>query len=83
MESDKKNKQKKTAKEGKSFEIRAFRKKKKGFLSYIFPLLVILVLVGSSFYRFMTNREVEEAGISQLYTDAKEGKVEEFVVSDE
>jgi len=54
--------------------------RKKGLLSYLFPIILILALVGSSFYRLFTNEEVEEVGISQLYSDAKEGKAREFEV---
>ena len=81
MDSNKKSKKEnKDTKSKKKFTIRAFKKRKKGILSYIFPVLIIVVLLGSSFYRFMTNKEMEEVGISELYTDAKEGRVEEFIV---
>jgi cell division protease FtsH len=61
-------------------KIQRMRPKKRALWSYIFPLLIVIALIGSSFYRFWSTEEVEEVGISQLYTDAREGKVEEFIV---
>lgn len=61
-------------------DIRAYKPKKRGILSYLLPILLVVVLIGSSLYRFLGTEEVEEVGISQLYADAREGKVEEFIV---
>lgn len=54
--------------------------KKRSPWSYLFPIILILTLVVGGFYRFSSTEEVEEVGISQLYADAREGIVEEFVV---
>lgn len=61
-------------------DIRAYKPKKRGILNYLFPILLVVVLIGSSLYRFLGTEEVEEVGISELYADAREGKVEEFIV---
>ena len=61
-------------------QVRAFKPRKRGLLNYLFPIILIIALVGSSFYRFLSTEEIEEVGISQLYSDAREGIVEEFVV---
>lgn len=55
-------------------------KKKRTLWSYLLPILLVAALLGSSFYRFYTTEEVEEVGISELYSDARDGRVEEFVV---
>lgn len=60
--------------------IRRFTPRKRSKLSYLIPIVLILVLLGSSFYRFYTTEDIEEVGISQLYEDAREGRAEEFVV---
>jgi cell division protease FtsH len=56
------------------------RPKRRGFLNYLLPILLILALVGGSFYRFYAGEEIEQVGISDLYVDAQEGKIEEFEV---
>lgn len=64
-------------------KIQRIKPKKTSLWGYLFPILIVAALLGSSFYRFWTTEEVEEVGISQLYTDAKEGKVEEFIVCED
>lgn len=63
--------------------IQRMKPKKRSLWSFLFPMLIVTALLGGSYYRFSTTEEVEEVAISQLYTDAKEGKVEEFVVCED
>lgn len=74
------NKNDKKQQQSRIIRFKPLKTKKRSLFNYIFPLLLIATLIGSSFYRFVTNEEVEEVGISQFYADAKEGKVEEFIV---
>lgn len=61
-------------------DIRAFKPKRRNWLSYAIPFVLIAALLGSSFYRFATSEEVEEVGISTLYEDARAGRAQEFEV---
>jgi cell division protease FtsH len=66
--------------EGVTIRFKPKKSKRRSIFSYLLPILLVLALIGSSFYRFFTNKEIEEVGISQLYSDAKEGKAEKFIV---
>jgi len=60
--------------------IKSFRPKKRGFLNFYLPIILIIAFVASAFVRVVSNEEVERVKISDLYADAREGRVEEFIV---
>ncbi len=73
-----KNNNKKNNKEGSN--IKKFAPKKRRWLNYIIPIFLVLALIGSSFYRFYNDEDVEKVEISQLFKDAQEGKAKSFTV---
>lgn len=60
--------------------IRRFKGKKRSRWNYVIPILLIVVLIGSSFYRFLSSEQSEVVGISDLYAEAEAGNVEEFTI---
>ncbi len=81
MEKDKKDNSKKLENDqfGSVIIKHSFKKKRSAF-SYIFPVLLVFVLLASSFYRVFRKETVEKVGISDLYLYAEEGKVKNFTV---
>lgn len=67
----------------KTIRFKPLKPKKRGFMNFFLPIMLIVAIIGSGFYRFATSEEVERVGISELYEDAKNKKVEEFVVCEE
>lgn len=55
-------------------------KKRRSIFSYLLPILLVVSLIGSLVFRIFPSEEIEEVGISQLYEDARQGRVEEFIV---
>ena len=59
------------------------RKKKRSIFNFILPIFLILALLGGGVQRLFLEEESQEVNISQLYQDAKEGKVEEFIICED
>ncbi|MDD3646903.1 MAG: hypothetical protein PHS44_00160, partial [Candidatus Dojkabacteria bacterium] len=82
MDSTEHNEQEKVSGGQNRSNIQRFSPKRRSVFSYILPVLLILAVLGSSFFRFFSSDEVESVGISELYADAEAGKVEEFTICD-